>query len=156
MQLHELKPKYKPKGRKRVGRGGKRGTYSGRGIKGQKSRSGHRIRPAIRDIMKRIPKLRGSVGKDRKTKIRRGVKLHRYKIKPQIINIAKLEKKFKSGEKVTPQTLIEKGLIDLPTGRHGKVKGQIPEVKILGKGKLTKKLEIEGCKMSKSVEKMLK
>lgn len=43
----------------RVGRGGKRGTTSGRGTKGQKSRSGHRIRPAERDLLIRIPKLRG-------------------------------------------------------------------------------------------------
>lgn len=43
----------------RVGRGGKRGTTSGRGTKGQKSRSGHRIRPAERDLIIRIPKRRG-------------------------------------------------------------------------------------------------
>ena len=45
--------------KKRIGRGGKRGTTSGRGTKGQKSRSGHRIRPAIRDLLQRLPKLRG-------------------------------------------------------------------------------------------------
>ncbi len=45
--------------KKRIGRGGKRGTTSGRGTKGQKSRSGHRIRPALRDLLIRIPKLRG-------------------------------------------------------------------------------------------------
>ncbi len=44
---------------KRIGRGGKRGTYSGRGVKGQKSRSGRRIRPALRDLLIRIPKMRG-------------------------------------------------------------------------------------------------
>ncbi len=43
----------------RVGRGGKRGTTSGRGTKGQKSRSGHVIRPAERDLLIRLPKLRG-------------------------------------------------------------------------------------------------
>jgi large subunit ribosomal protein L15 len=43
----------------RIGRGGKRGTTSGRGTKGQKSRSGHRIRPAERDLIIRIPKRRG-------------------------------------------------------------------------------------------------
>lgn len=57
MQLHSLSsPKKQPQ---RVGRGGKRGTYSGRGLKGQKSRSGRRIRPAERDLIIRIPKRRG-------------------------------------------------------------------------------------------------
>src|SRR3989338_6673813 len=59
MQIHEVKPKLKKHAQKRVGRGGKRGTYSGRGIKGQKARAGHRIRPALRDVIKKIPKLRG-------------------------------------------------------------------------------------------------
>lgn len=59
MQLHELRPKHKLKKRKRIGRGGKRGTYSGRGVKGQKSRSGRRFAPVIRSLIKRYPKLRG-------------------------------------------------------------------------------------------------
>ena len=63
MQLHEVTPIHKNKSKKRIGRGGKRGTYSGRGMKGQKSRSGHKIRPAIRDLMQRTPKLRGSSDK---------------------------------------------------------------------------------------------
>jgi len=60
MQLHELKPIHKLKKRKRVGRGGKKGTYSGRGIKGQKSRAGRKLKPAIRELIKRYPKIRGS------------------------------------------------------------------------------------------------
>ncbi|OIO49751.1 MAG: hypothetical protein AUJ39_00315 [Parcubacteria group bacterium CG1_02_42_13] len=59
MQLHELAPIHINKGKKRIGRGGKRGTYSGRGTKGQKARAGHRIRPAERDLIQRLPKLRG-------------------------------------------------------------------------------------------------
>ncbi len=59
MQLHTLQPIYKLKAKKRVGRGGSRGTYSGRGQKGQKARSGHKIRPAERDLIQRLPKLRG-------------------------------------------------------------------------------------------------
>jgi large subunit ribosomal protein L15 len=58
MQLHEIKG-LKNKEKKRVGRGGKRGTYCGRGIKGQKARAGAKIRPALRDFIKKIPKLRG-------------------------------------------------------------------------------------------------
>ena len=60
MQIHELKLNKKDKRRKaRIGRGGKRGTYSGRGVKGQKARAGRRIRPADRDFFQRLPKLRG-------------------------------------------------------------------------------------------------
>lgn len=55
---------------KRVGRGGKRGTTSGRGTKGQKSRSGHVIRPAERDFLIRLPKLRGYRNKSINEKIR--------------------------------------------------------------------------------------
>lgn len=60
MQLHELRPLTKAKTKKRVGRGGKRGTYSGKGMKGQKARAGRKIRPGYRDLVQRTPKLRGS------------------------------------------------------------------------------------------------
>ena len=131
MQLHQVKPIHKPKEKKRVGRGGKRGTYSGRGIKGQKSRAGRKIRPEIRDFIKKIPKKRG----------------YRFKAqpKPKIVNLKDLEKYYKESEVVSPETLLKKGLIV-------KVKGRIPEVKILGQGKLTKKLEFKNCKISKSVK----
>ena len=59
MQLHTLKRKTKNKTKKIVGRGGKRGTYSGRGLKGQKARAGRKIRPEFRDLLKKIPKQRG-------------------------------------------------------------------------------------------------
>lgn len=59
MQIHQLKPIHKIKKKKRVGRGGKRGTYSGRGLKGQKSRAGRKMQPAIREFIKKFPKLRG-------------------------------------------------------------------------------------------------
>lgn len=134
MQLHELKPIHKSKKKKRVGRGGKRGTYSGRGIKGQKSRAGAKIRPAWRDLLKQIPK-------------QRGLSKHSFKsiqTKPVVVNIGELEKKFKDGEKITPQALWQKGLIQ-------KIKGKMPKVKILGKGETKKKFVIEGCEISKSV-----
>ncbi len=59
MQIHQISKPKKQNSAKRVGRGGKRGTYSGRGMKGQKSRAGANIRPAIRDFIQQIPKLRG-------------------------------------------------------------------------------------------------
>lgn len=58
MQLHTLQG-FRTKQVRRVGRGGKRGTTSGRGTKGQKSRAGHVIRPAVRDLIIRLPKRRG-------------------------------------------------------------------------------------------------
>lgn len=58
MKLHELS-QFKRQSKRRIGRGGKRGSYSGRGVKGQRSRAGRRIRPAFRDLISRIPKRRG-------------------------------------------------------------------------------------------------
>ncbi len=136
MQLHELKPTHRKKTRKRVGRGGKRGTYSGRGMKGQKSRSGRRLKPAIRSVLKRYPKLRGYRFSSRSRK-------------PAIVNLAELEKKFKAGGTVNPQTLLENKLIR-------KIKGKMPPVKILGKGKLSKSLTVEGCKISKGAADQIK
>jgi len=60
MNLHQIAPEHKKNPKKRIGRGGKRGTYSGKGVKGQKSRAGKRIRPGTRDLIQQIPKLRGS------------------------------------------------------------------------------------------------
>src|SRR4030043_1183877 len=135
MQLHQVKPTHRQRNKKRVGRGGKRGTYSGKGIKGQKSRAGHKIRPEIRDFIKKIPK-------------RRGYKFKAIKPKAEIVNLRDLEKYFNEGDSVNPETLLEKGLI-------GRIKGRIPEVKILGAGELKKKLKIENCEMSESVMKAL-
>lgn len=72
MQLHQVQPTHKNKSKKRIGRGGKRGTYSGRGMKGQKSRAGRKIRPAVRDLIQRTPKLRGTG--DKAAQYRRGKK----------------------------------------------------------------------------------
>jgi len=62
MQLHELQPEHYNKDKKRIARGGKRGRTAGRGQKGQKSRAGRKIRPAVRDLVQRTPKLRGKHG----------------------------------------------------------------------------------------------
>ncbi len=134
MQIFQIQPKFKNKDKKRVGRGGKRGTYSGRGIKGQKARAGRKIRPQIRDFIKKIPKKRGYRFKPLRTK-------------PEIVNLKDLEKFFQDGEIVNPETLLEKGLIK-------RIKGKIPRVKILGAGDLKKKLKIENCLVSQSVKKI--
>lgn len=137
MQFHNLQPNTKKKTKKRVGRGGKRGTYSGRGMKGQKSRAGHRIRPQLRDIIKQLPKKRGYAFKS-------------IKEKPAIVNVGALEEKFKDGAQITPRNLLDAGIIS-------RKKGKIPEVKLLGDGNLTKKLLVSKCQISKSArEKILK
>jgi len=136
MQLQQLKPIHKLKKRKRIGRGGKKGTYCGRGVKGQKARAGRRLKPVIRELIKKYPKLRG---------YRRKLKAQISRLKTAILNVELLEKKFKSGDTVNPEILFEKRIIR-------KIKGRMPEVKILGKGELTKSLIIEGCQVSKSVK----
>ncbi|MBI2003145.1 MAG: 50S ribosomal protein L15, partial [Candidatus Wildermuthbacteria bacterium] len=60
MQIHELKRTSNAKTKKRVGRGGKKGTYSGRGGKGQTARAGSKVKPLIRELIKRYPKARGT------------------------------------------------------------------------------------------------
>jgi len=134
MQVHNLL-KSNNKKAKRIGRGGKRGSYSGRGIKGQKSRSGRKIRPQIRDIIKKIHKRRG-YGRNRSRSI------NPRNVKPQVVNLGDLNKKLKDGEVVTKELLIERGLIEF----NG-------PVKILGGGRLTKKLSFgKDLLMSESVK----
>jgi large subunit ribosomal protein L15 len=134
MQIHNLTPKIKKT--KRVGRGGKRGTYSGKGGKGQTARSGHRIRPAIRDYLKQIPKLRG--------RHKNTFKSAQYKAEG--VNLARLEAVFNSKDIVSPKTLREKGLVTAKAAMMRKVK-------ILGDGKLIKKLVFKGCLFSESAKK---
>ena len=133
MQLHNIKPKHKSKKSRRVARGGKRGGYSGRGIKGQKSRAGAKIRPAIRDIMMKLPKQRGRSKHAFKSLV----------LKPAILNLKDIEKKFTNEETVSPQTLFEKKLVN-------KKGGDLPVVKILGQGGISKKLCFQNILLSKS------
>ncbi|MFH1461245.1 MAG: uL15 family ribosomal protein [Patescibacteria group bacterium] len=146
MQLHQLKPKFKKKAVKRVGRGGKKGTYSGRGMKGQKSRAGRKPRLDFAGgdtpLTKRFPKQRGITGRHKDTKVKKGVKLSRFKTKPIILNLKKIEEKFKKGELVSPKSLLKKGLI-------GKIKGRWPRIKILGQAEFKKELVFRGIEFSK-------
>ena len=142
MQLHEIKPTTKRKNIKRVGRGGKRGTYSGKGLKGQKSRAGAGIKPGFRGgdtpLWKKFHKARGASKKvDAKT---RGFQFRRPK--PDIVNLMDLNKRFSEGEIVSPKSLMEKRLVKKT--KHG--------VKILGKGELKKKLIFKDVLMSKAVK----
>jgi large subunit ribosomal protein L15 len=135
MQLHELKRKTENKDAKRVGRGGGRGKTSGRGTKGQNARAGHKKRPDIREILKKLPKRRG-----------RGISgLVSIQPKPVVVNVSALEAAFAAGDTVTPAVLLERGLV---RGRRG----ETPAVKILGDGELSKKLIITGVVVSASAK----
>jgi large subunit ribosomal protein L15 len=130
MQIHQLKVKSQ-KRKRRIGRGGKKGTYSGRGMKGQKSRSGAHINPIFEGgrstLIEHLPKKRG---------------FKSLKEKKQTVSLEKIEKYFEGGDMVNPQTLLQKKIID---------NIKVP-VKILGDGELTKKLTIEKCIVSKTVK----
>ncbi len=134
MQIHELKLKRKRQKSRRVGRGGKRGTYSGRGIKGQRARTGKRLKLKRigSGLIRHLPKLGG---------------FKSIYPKPEVVNLFKLEKSFSSGEKITPESLAAKGII-----KNGRL-----AVKILSKGEITKKFIIEKCAVSaKAKEKIEK
>ncbi len=128
MKIHELKRKTKNKKYPLIGRGGKRGKTSGRGGKGQTARAGHKARPEMRDIIKRMPKLRGYAFNSKNEK-------------PVAVNIAALDSLFVAGATVSPKTLVEKGAIELFGGTN-------PIVKILATGDLSKKLVVTGCLVS--------
>lgn len=132
MQIHELKPKHKNKGKKRVGRGGRKGTYSGHGMKGQKSRAGRKMEPIIRSLIKRYPKLKG-------------YRSFSFDDFSAVVNVGTLEKNSKDGDIINPENLLSKGIVS-------KIRGRTPVIKILGTGKLTKKLIIENCKVSKTAK----
>ena len=136
MQLHTL-PKFKTKRVQRVGRGGKRGTFSGRGTKGQKSRAGRRIRPAGRDLIIRIPKRRGFRNKP----------VHP---KPLTMNVSDLSlraKSFLDGSSgmltIDSKTLIGLGFV--PPRYRGRVK-------VLAKGNISHPLLVRGFQVSASAK----
>ncbi|HEY0220986.1 MAG TPA: uL15 family ribosomal protein [Candidatus Paceibacterota bacterium] len=137
MQIHNVKRKNKNKKSKIVGRGGKHAKTSGRGTKGQNARAGHKKRPEIRDFIKRIPKLRGR-GKNINTSIQ-DINF--------IVSLTSLDKTFKSGDTVSPATLLQAGLIE-------RASGILPKVKILA-GTTDKKLNIEGCTISAGAKEAL-
>ncbi len=122
MQINTLKVKAKRK-RKTIGRGGKKGTYCGKGMKGQKARSGAHIDPLFEggrstliDHMKK----------------KKGFKSRAPKAFP--VDLQKIDKKFKDGEVVSRESLIKAGII-------GKIEKNV-RIKILGNGAIKKKVTI--------------
>lgn len=136
IQLHDLRPAPgAKKDRKRIARGnsGRGGTYAGRGRKGQNSRSGGNKQPWFRGMstrMNRMPYMRGA--KFRFT----GHTRTEYRI----INVRELEEEFSSDDEITPEVLLERGLIK---------KAKMP-LKILGDGELTKPLNVVAHAFSSS------
>jgi large subunit ribosomal protein L15 len=140
LTLSNLSPAQKRKARKRVGRGlgSGKGRYSGRGIKGQKSRSGsHTMRAGFEGgqmpIYMRLPKQRGNTSKD-------AMPIGPHRTVSRGINVRELERVFEAGAEVTPESLVEKGL----------AKNTRIDVKILGQGDLTKALSVTAHRFSKT------
>ena len=130
MKLHELRPNEKAfKTRKRVGRGpgSGLGKTSGKGQKGQNARSGGGVRPGFEGgqlpLFRRLPK--------------RGFSNAKFKTVYAVINLSDLNK-FEDGAIVTPELLKEMGVL----------KNQLDGVKVLGNGKLEKKLTVKAHKFS--------
>jgi large subunit ribosomal protein L15 len=131
LNLSSLKPAQSRKDRKRIGRGlgSGKGRYSGRGIKGQKSRAGsHKMRAGFEGgqmpIYMRVPKERGSTSKD-------AMPIGPFRTSTAPVNVGSLDR-FDEGAEVTPESLVEQGLL----------KNTKTDVKLLGNGELKKKLTI--------------
>jgi large subunit ribosomal protein L15 len=140
LNLSTLKPAQTRKDRKRVGRGlgSGKGRYSGRGIKGQKSRAGSKKMAAGFEggqmpIDMRMPKLRGNTSAD-------AMPIGPFRTYSQPINLRDLERVFEAGDAVTVEALVEKGLL----------KNTKTDVKILGTGELSKKLSVTAHSFSAS------
>ncbi len=109
MQLHNIKKNSSNKTSIKIGRGGKRGKTSGKGHKGQKARAGTSGRTAMRDIIKKLPKLRGHGIHGNRP---RAIMVNHFPV-----NLSLLDEKFDNGEVVSSETLFEKGIIKKTKGR---------------------------------------
>ena len=133
MQINSLKRVHPNRKVMIVARGGKRGKTSGRGGKGQTARAGNKRRPEWRDIIKKLPKLRGR-GRNSNLSVKDNFQ------KPIAVDVIFLEA-FNNNDIVTPATLVEKGVIATWSGRN-------PRVKIVGNGTLSKSVKVSECGVS--------
>ncbi len=142
LRLDNLTPAGKKK--KRRGRGGSRGGTSGRGHKGQKARSGGKVRPGFEGgqmpLYRRLPK--------------RGFTNARFKKNFTTINLKRLDDVFNDGDEVTIEMLIERGLIKIKKSEQRKIKKRVM-LKVLGDGSLNKKLTVIAHAFSKSATKAI-
>ena len=106
-------------------------------MKGQKARAGNSMRPEMRDLIKKLPKLRGHG-------VNRGEAVNAERVRPVVVNLTKLETSHDAGA-VSPKTLVALGLVSV----RGK---KVPQVKILGTGDVTKKFSVTGCTVSASAK----
>jgi large subunit ribosomal protein L15 len=132
MQAHNIRPTQPRKDRKRVGRGNGSGsgTYSGRGSKGQKARTGGGVRPSFEGgqnrLVKGLPMMRG---------------FHNmFRVEYQEVNVELLGKLPSNVKAVTPAVLAAHGLVNSAT----------KPVKLLGRGELSRAFQITGVKASES------
>jgi large subunit ribosomal protein L15 len=123
MQINTLQLKNKKKKRKTIGRGGKKGTYSGKGNKGQKARSGAHVDPLFEGgrstLIDHMKKKRGFKALDKKL---------------ATVSLFKLENKFEDGAAINKEALIKSKIVDKIDAEKG--------IKILGGDKITKKFTI--------------
>ena len=137
MKQHEISaPKGARRSRTRIGRGnGSKGNYSGRGMKGQQSRSGSGPRPGFEGgqlpLVLKLPTRRGF------TNI--------FRTDYAVVNLSSLEERFESGAQVTPETLMQVGLL-----RNLKL-----PVKVLAKGEVTKPLAVTAHRFSAQAKEQL-
>ena len=131
MQIHQIQPKHLPIKSRRRGRGGKRGTYSGKGMKGQKSRAGSKIKPQAREALLKFPK-------------RRGVKFKRVPRNLVIVNINTIQAAFPQGGTITPKKLKNQGFISKSS--------KSVSLKLIGKGEIKNPYIIKGMLVSKTVK----
>jgi large subunit ribosomal protein L15 len=142
LSLTNLKPVQARRARKRVGRGlgSGKGRYSGRGVKGQKARSGsHKMRPGFEGgqmpVYMRLGKQRGPYSKD-------AMPIGPHRTFTVAVNVRELERLFDDGADVTLEALVEKGVI----------KNTKTDVKVLGQGELKKKLKVTAHGFSRSAQ----
>jgi large subunit ribosomal protein L15 len=145
LSLSTLKPAQPRKARKRLGRGlaSGKGRYSGRGIKGQKSRSGsHKMRAGFEGgqnpLYMRLPKQRGATSKD-------AMPIGPHRTSTQPVNLRDLERVFDDGADVTLEALVEKRLI----------KNTRTDVKVLANGEISKKLTVTAHGFSQAARKKI-
>lgn len=131
MKIQELKSIKKRV--QRIGRSGKRGSYSGRGVKGQRSRSGHRIRPAERDMIIRIPKLRGFRNKPKWEN-------------PEVFNLVTISRKLPYSDGKVPLVVNRELLKSLKLIK----KDFTGIIKLLGTGTMDFPISVKGLEVSKS------
>ncbi len=137
MKLHQLNSIQKRT--QRIGRGGKRGSYSGRGVKGQKSRAGRRIRPAERDLIIRLPKLRGFRNKPKSDTTK-------------VFNIGVIASALASVSSAKEKIVITKEFLKTAGLLGKKFKGTL---KILGTGEITFPVSVQGIEVSETAKKKI-